>query len=212
MCKFVGYISTAFLAILLVAPESFAYQGQHQHYKPPGGSSTRRGFLAAVAVAVTVTAPITNAKAFPNALPEAAKYSDRPKRPGPQPKDLGVGARGRNDEDEPIVGLKGCGAAPNCFSTTGDEEIDRFTLIPALVPPASERQPMSAIKEVVLGYTPGQSNVDGGGFELVQASDDYIYAQFESLKNHYIDDVEFALLNRAKNQVLVRSSSRLVSA
>lgn len=62
-------------------------------------------------------------------------------------------------------------------------------------------------------YEPGQSNIDGGGFDIVtfDPKAGYIYVQFESLKNGYIDDLELALVgdDKDKNAVQVRSSSRL---
>ena len=59
-------------------------------------------------------------------------------------------------------------------------------------------------------YEPGQSNIDGGGFDIVtfDPKAGYIYVQFESLKNGYIDDFELASVGD-DNAVQVRSSSRL---
>ena len=62
-------------------------------------------------------------------------------------------------------------------------------------------------------YEPGQSNIDGGGFDIVSFDPKagYMYVQFESLKNGFIDDLELALVGDDidKNAVQVRSSSRL---
>lgn len=67
--------------------------------------------------------------------------------------------------------------------------------------------------EVVKAYPPGQSNIDGGGFDIVtyDPKAGYIYVQFESLKNGYVDDFELAVIgdNSDSNLVQVRSSSRL---
>jgi hypothetical protein len=63
----------------------------------------------------------------------------------------------------------------------------------------------------VNAYKPGQSNIDGGGFNIVtfNPKSGYIYAQFESLKNGFIDDLEMAVVGKDSNVVEVRSSSRL---
>lgn len=62
-------------------------------------------------------------------------------------------------------------------------------------------------------YPPGQSNIDGGGFDIVtyDPKAGFIYVQFESLKNGYVDDFELAVIgdNSDSNLVQVRSSSRL---
>jgi uncharacterized protein (DUF1499 family) len=64
-----------------------------------------------------------------------------------------------------------------------------------------------------MAYEPGQSNIDGGGFDIVtfDPKAGYMYVQFESLKNGFIDDLEFAFIDddKDKNAVQVRSSSRL---
>ncbi|GMH74868.1 hypothetical protein TrLO_g14185 [Triparma laevis f. longispina] len=134
--------------------------------------------------------------AFDNTLPRD-KYKDRPKRKGPQPSDLGVAYRG----------LKGCGPGANCFSTTGDPELDSYYMIKDIfTPPPSTSSPLSDVVSVISTYEVGHDNIDSGGFKIITEKQDYVYAQFESLKNGYIDDVEFAILN---GEVLVRSSSRL---
>ena len=81
------------------------------------------------------------------------------------------------------------------------------TLISPWVPPASDPFPLRTLAAVVRAYEPGQEGIDGGGFSVIEASDVYVYAQFESLKNSYVDDVEFALKDKAT--VLVRSASRV---
>lgn len=65
--------------------------------------------------------------AFENALPEAATYAKKPKTPGSQPKDLGLLMRETKGDDVPA--LKGCKTSPNCFSTTGDPELDVDSII-----------------------------------------------------------------------------------
>lgn len=60
-------------------------------------------------------------------------------------------------------------------------------------------------------YEPGQSNIDGGGFNIVTFDPEagYIYVEFQSLKNGYVDDLELAVINNDDNVVQVRSASRL---
>ena len=68
------------------------------------------------------------------------------------------------------------------------------------------------LQETISAYQPGQSNVDGGGFQIVKSDpkQGYMYAQFEALKGGYIDDVEFAYIDGLGDHVVqVRSSSRL---
>mmetsp|Transcript_26732 Transcript_26732/g.59800 ORF Transcript_26732/g.59800 Transcript_26732/m.59800 type:complete len:244 (-) Transcript_26732:353-1084(-) len=156
------------------------------------------------------------ARAFENALPEAAKFTDRPKRKGPQPPDLGLAVRSVNqygdESDGPV--LKICKGAPNCFSTSGDEEFDAASLIVPWKPPSGVTLAAAAkqLEEVVAAYQPGQEGIDGGGFKIITAPSvkpdgTYLYAQFEALKNGYIDDLEFAATK--PGEVQVRSSSRV---
>lgn len=66
---------------------------------------------------------------------------------------------------------------------------------------------MKDLKDAVSKYPPGQGGIDGGGWEVKDEQDRYLYVQFESLKNGFIDDVEFAVAD--DGTVGMRSSSRL---
>jgi uncharacterized protein (DUF1499 family) len=110
------------------------------------------------------------------------------------------------------IGLKPCGPAPNCFCSTDDIEDDPEHNIPAWTWPKDmdESQAFQQLQQVVQAYKPGQGNIDGGGFRIFKSEPGYLYVQFESLKNGYIDDVEFAYINdKGDNAVQVRSSSRI---
>lgn len=119
---------------------------------------------------------------------------------------------------EEYLGLKPCGAAPNCFCSTDNIEDSPNTNIPSFRWPmkqfTSHEDAFAQLYEVVKSYEPGQENVDGGGFDIVSYDPKagYIYIQFESLKNGYVDDLEFAFINdkdTTDNAIQVRSSSRL---
>ena len=90
---------------------------------------------------------------------------------------------------------------------------------------------MKDVADAIEKYEVGHDNIDAGGFKIIKKDEGYVYAQFESLKNGYIDDVEFAVkdgevristsspglslqihysnVSLRSSQVLVRSSSRL---
>lgn len=118
--------------------------------------------------------------AFSNALPEAIKYADRPKRRGPMPKDLGL--KLRSDVSSNAPELKLCGGAPNCFSTTPDDVSPEHIIEPWTAPSAvSKMQAWDAVRAAISAYPPGQQGIDGGGFQVVTDDGGYLYAQFESL-------------------------------
>lgn len=75
---------------------------------------------------------------------------------------------------------------------------------------SSREDAFQQLYEVVKAYQPGQSEIDGGGFDIVafDPKAGYMYVQFQSLKNGYIDDFELAAVGD-DNTVQVRSSSRL---
>jgi uncharacterized protein (DUF1499 family) len=162
-----------------------------------------------------IEGPHKLAYAFDNRISD--QYKDRPKQRGSKPQDLGVSKRSDLFGKE-YMGLKPCGPAPNCFvSTTHPEEGENEDLSPDTehsIPPwkwpssMSKERAFDDLVSTLKLYPPGQSNIDGGGFQFVtnDPTVGIIYMQFESLKNGYIDDVEFAFLD---GTVQVRSSSRL---
>jgi uncharacterized protein (DUF1499 family) len=171
---------------------------------------------ACAAAATLVAAVPEEAGAFANAVPEASKWADKPKRKGDPPKDLGILARTTEgiDATETTPRLRSCDGNPNCFSTTGDARLeDRQQygvdfLIPPWIPPQGETSPLKVVVSVVGAYEPGQGGIDGGGFALVKQTDSYLYYQFEALKKGYIDDVEFAI-DPSTTGIMVRSASRV---
>ena len=167
-----------------------------------------KSLLAGVMAAGIVSQPEA-ANAFANRMSD--KYSDRPKQRGSKPKNLGIGKRTDMAGGE-YIGLKECGAAPNCFCSTDSAEDSPDTNIPPFKWELSSRKDaFQELYEVVKAYEVGQNNIDGGGFDIVTFDPEagYIYVQFESLKNGYIDDFEMAMINKEDNAIQVRSASRL---
>jgi len=159
-------------------------------------------------------APPPTAQAFPNKISD--QYNDRPKRRGPPPKDLNISKRkdmlgGGDDYD----GLKPCASAPNCFCSTVPTDYEADHYLPPWIWPKdlpSQETAFQQLEDVVQRYEPGQGGIDGGGFAIQKSEPrkGYLYVQFEALKNGYIDDVEFAVLEGAgEREVQVRSSSRV---
>ena len=175
--------------------------------------SSRRSHLETIMTSIGALSlfPVSPSNAFDNKI--SNQYDDRPKRHGPQPKDLGVALR-KDDAGDDYPGLKPCGPAPNCFCSTDQSEIDPDHYVPAWKWPKGMTQveAFQQLENVVKQYPPGQGNIDGGGFKVVtsDAQKGYMYIQFESLKAGYIDDVEFAVIDAfGKDSVQVRSSSRV---
>jgi uncharacterized protein (DUF1499 family) len=116
-------------------------------------------------------------------------------------------------EGDEYVGLKGCGVAPNCFSSSLSVEDDVDHAIPAWTYPSSYnidvKRALDDMQAVIQAYPPGQNGVDGGGFAIQTINDRYLYVQFEALKNGYIDDFEAAAIGQDAKSLQVRSSSRV---
>ena len=126
---------------------------------------------------------------------------------------MGISTRTDLQGDE-YLGLKPCGAAPNCFCSTTTLDDDPDHSIPAWKWPSDydQNRAYDDLQAVVRAYPPGQNGVDGGGFEVKRfdAAKGYLYVQFEALKNGYIDDLELAVLpDTEPGTVQVRSSSRV---
>ena len=189
---------------------------------PRAGSAARRDFLRAAAATSAALAPAAAGASalLPNALPEAAKYTDRPRQRSKPAADLGLRPRAALDADGDVVSdgapaLKACAKpSPNCFSTTPDAlgAPGAPRALAPWAPPAgaSRADAWRAVVAAVEAYPPGQGGIDGGGFKIVEAdaARGYLYAQFESLKNGYVDDLELALVGPS-GPLLVRSASRL---
>ncbi|CAK0892063.1 unnamed protein product [Prorocentrum cordatum] len=115
------------------------------------------------------------AGAFENALPDVAKYSKR--NAGSQPGDLGLQVRKLNRFDTTDgPALKECGPGPNCFSTTFDpEDVACSTALRPWSPPPGTpaAEALAQLREEIAGYPPGQNGVDGGGFRVITAQDNY---------------------------------------
>jgi len=154
----------------------------------PNRAITRR--LAATGLLSTFLAGLHPAAAFDNGIPEMAQFKTMPKNPGTQPV-LGLQANNK---------LAKCDYAPNCFSTSGEEQY-----LLKLWKPNTGSNVMGELLETIKAYPPGQARIDKGGFSIITSSANYLYVQFESLKLGFIDDVEFAVTDGG---VQVRSSSR----
>ena len=70
------------------------------------------------------------------------------------------------------------------------------------MPPLDDAAPLRSIAK------PGQGGVDGGGFQIVKESNEYLLVNFEALKKGFIDDLKLALVP-GRGGVEVRSSSRV---
>jgi len=195
-------------------PSSLRMANNVEDESGSSGTVSRRdmsSILAGAAAVLPFFLGATSANAFPNKISD--KFDDRPKRRGPQPKDLGIATR-KDMVGGEYMGLKNCGPAPNCFCSTDSAEDEPDHFIPAWLWPKGYDQE-TAFKEleaVVNTYEPGHDNIDAGGFAIKKSdpSKGYLYVQFEALKNGYIDDLEFAVLSgMGDREVQVRSSSRV---
>ncbi len=140
--------------------------------------------------------------AFENRLDD--KYVDVTPQTGTQPTGLGHLERASRTKGS-YTGLKQCGTSPNCWCSSVP-----FSDSPARFIPAWEGNAIQDVKKVIDTYEVGQNGVDGGGFEIIDYNegDKYIYVQFQSYKNGYIDDFE-CWYNPLSQKFDVRSASRI---
>mmetsp|Transcript_6913 Transcript_6913/g.16158 ORF Transcript_6913/g.16158 Transcript_6913/m.16158 type:complete len:257 (-) Transcript_6913:35-805(-) len=212
MTRFSSLIRAAASLSLLIGVQGLV--GPSPGGKDSGSTISRRDVVSSFGGLSVFALFHPAANAFDNKISD--KYDDRPKQRGGKPKDIGVAKR-QDIAGEDYIGLQHCkpNGAPNCFCSTENAEDDAEHSIPAWVWPESlgdKKAAFQQLAEVVNAYEPGQSNIDGGGFKIITNDPEkgYIYAQFESLKNGYIDDVELAFIDGYGDRaVQVRSSSRL---
>jgi len=207
-------ISAQFLLMQVIATLLFCVDltyalASNKRFVDGGNVSRQDVFKVGIAGLAFLVIPET-AYGFDNKI--SSKFNDRPKRRGSKSKDLGVMKR-KDIVGEEYLGLKHCGAAPNCFVSTDNIEDDPDHNIPSWKWPeeyGNDREKAFAqIVSAINIYEPGQSNIDGGGFKIIANENGYMYAQFESLKNGYIDDLEVAYIEGYGNRLQVRSSSRI---
>lgn len=116
----------------------------------------------------------------------------------------------------PLVGVKECTEAFNCFSTSYSLDVDLNTraISPWKYEGKTMAQAMAELLKVVENYEVGQNEIDMGGFNIEEVKPEYIYAQFETGKKGFIDDLEFAVQpgtnpEAKSGNILVRSASRM---
>lgn len=166
-------------------------------------SSNRRGFFhsmaAIAAVASATTTKPSAVQAFENRKDD--RYANAMAQTGTQPKDLGPSQRSN------YVGLKECGASPNCWVSSGQKTNNPARWLPAW---EANGGSIEDVKKVIDTYKVGQNDIDGGGFKVIDynTSEKYIYVQFQSYKAGYIDDFE-CWYNPESKKFDVRSSSRI---
>lgn len=175
-------------------------------------TSPRRSFLVTSVLSPLVSAAVVvapaAASAFDNRLDD--KYLDATPQVGTQPINLGA-ASGRPSKSSPggsYAGLAPCPPSPNCWCSSApfDDNAARYL-------GAWKGGTIRDVKKVVDTYEVGQGGIDGGGFRVVEYDDEgekgqYLYAQFQSYKAGYVDDVEF-WFNPEKKKFDVRSASRI---
>mmetsp|Transcript_40980 Transcript_40980/g.46564 ORF Transcript_40980/g.46564 Transcript_40980/m.46564 type:complete len:260 (+) Transcript_40980:60-839(+) len=209
-----------FLTSLIPFIEGWALVSELPHRSNKHGtelSASRRNFLeesvglVTAAGSVLIVASSDPVNAFENRVP--SKYDDRPRQRGSKASDLGVIERKSDTElEDDYIGFKKCAMKPNCFCSTDSMEFDPEHAIPSWKWPSNMKrdEAFQQLEKTIKDYQPGQNNIDGGGFKIITSQPPkYLYVQFESLKNGFVDDVEFASLSDNKNEIQVRSSSRL---
>ncbi|MCW6037590.1 DUF1499 domain-containing protein [Spirulina subsalsa FACHB-351] len=87
--------------------------------------------------------------------------------------------------------LAPCPNSPNCVNSQSDQTPAKIAPLPAV--------PMSQLRQVIEGME---------RTTIIEATDNYLYAEFKSKIMGYVDDVEFYLDANA-NVIHVRSASRL---
>ena len=171
--------------------------------------SSRRAVMHGVTqcCAAVFAAAAPPALAFDNGVSDMALYAGTAKKTGTPPPDLGLRDRTLPSSRSAQGVLRACDAAPNCFSTAA--EGDEAHSLPVWRPPSPDTA-LAELLDALKSYSPGQSGIDGGGFNVVRSTPTYVYVEFESLRYGFVDDVEFALGGPAgTGTVQVRSASRL---
>lgn len=128
---------------------------------------------------------------------------------GTTPRPAGLGPREFNGTKS----LALCPPTPNCISTA-EEANDPKHYVPqwSYNPPGSgssrpkktKAEAMKDLEDAVTSLTP-----DGFTSEIVEKTDDYLYAEYTSPTFGFIDDVEFLIKDEGSSEVEYRSASRI---
>jgi len=188
-------------------------------------SKDRRAFLSIAAIqlplAILTTTPLAAPQpsaAFDNRLDD--RYTDRTAQTGVRPDNLGVKSRTSSTSSKPsspqegYQGLAPCDGRPNCWCSSTPFEDNPARYIQPWDSTNSRAgaaaKPIQDLKKVIDTYEVGQTNIDGGGFQIIEYDEarGYLYVNFQSYKNGFIDDVEF-WYNVDKDKFDVRSASRI---
>lgn len=94
--------------------------------------------------------------------------------------------------------LASCPNSPNCVVSQGEEDAEHA--IAPLTYTGTPSEAMMVLRQVVESQQ---------GSEIIQQTDDYLYAEFTSKLMGFVDDVEFYLPANAPGTIHVRSASRL---
>jgi uncharacterized protein (DUF1499 family) len=91
-----------------------------------------------------------------------------------------------------------CPKSPNCVVSQGEAEAEHA--IAPLNYSGNQADAMNVLRQVVAG-------IDGS--EVIEQTDNYLYAEFTSRLMGFVDDVEFYFPAEAPGMIHVRSASRL---
>ncbi|MEM0980360.1 MAG: DUF1499 domain-containing protein [Cyanobacteria bacterium P01_H01_bin.58] len=94
--------------------------------------------------------------------------------------------------------LASCPNSPNCVVSQGEEDAEHA--IAPLTYTGTPSEAMMVLRQVVESQQ---------GSEIIQQTDDYLYAEFTSKLMGFVDDVEFYLPANAPGTIHMRSASRL---
>lgn len=94
--------------------------------------------------------------------------------------------------------LASCPNSPNCVVSQGEEDAEHA--IAPLSYTGSPAEAMTALRQVVESQQ---------GSDIMQQTDDYLYAEFTSKLMGFVDDVEFYFPASAPGIIHVRSAARL---
>mmetsp|Transcript_14304 Transcript_14304/g.42675 ORF Transcript_14304/g.42675 Transcript_14304/m.42675 type:complete len:268 (-) Transcript_14304:59-862(-) len=214
-----GVRRSARAAALLVACGAGLLHTGSRSWVPTLTGQRRAAVTAAILGCVLPSLDSQPADAFPNQLYESDVPANK-KKPGKYPSGLGAYPR----KEGQLPDLNGCGKAPNCFSSAATSEFNTFKFAPEIeeahqLEPwrytgASKAEAFADVEKVVRAYPVGQKGIDVGGFQVKKADGEkgYLYAQFESGRLGYIDDVEFLVRpdggDGQAGELRVRSASR----